>query len=106
MAELTGQAIHAAFKEVQTLDADEPMAVYPWDKISERAQRAYNVLAEKLNAQYLAPLQGLVMQWQELLQAHDEVSVMSFIEIEDWHKEWEALKRRSAQLLEGEQKEG
>lgn len=52
-------------------------------------------------------LQGLVMQWRQLLQEHDELSVMSLTEIEDWNTHWELLKRRSRELLgEEQQKEG
>lgn len=57
---------------------------------------------EKQNAAIRA-LQGLVMQWRQLLQEHDELSVMSLTEIEDWNKHWEILKRRSIELL-GEEK--
>lgn len=51
-------------------------------------------------------LQGLVMQWRQLLQEHDELSTMSVIEIDDWHRHWELLKRRSSAALGEEQKEG
>lgn len=51
-------------------------------------------------------LQGLVMQWRNLLQEHDELDVKSITEIDDWNKHWELLKKRSTELLGEEQKEG
>lgn len=75
-----------------------------WDRFCTTAHTLYAEIATKINAQYITPLQGLVRDWQELLQAHDEMSIMSLTEIEDWHKDWENLKKRTRQLLDGEQK--
>jgi hypothetical protein len=99
---ITGQAIHAAFYEVAPFND----ALRAWDEIHPTAQITYNLIAQKLNAQYLAPLQGLVWDWQELVQAHDEINVKSLAEIELWDEDWEKLKKRTQQLLGAEQKEG
>lgn len=55
-------------------------------------------------AAIIQALQGLVMQWRQLLQEHDELNVKSIIEIDDWNAHWELLKRRSRELLGEEQK--
>lgn len=99
MSQITGQAIHKIHEQ------REPTAL-PWSLLSDRSKTNYNTIADELNAQHLAPLQGLLRDWQELLQEHDELSVMSILEIDDWHKHWEILKRRSRELLGEEQKEG
>ena len=55
---ITGQAIHDIYEQ------REPTAL-PWDRISEHRKTEYNLIAEKLNAQYLAPLQGLVRDLEQ-----------------------------------------
>lgn len=93
---ITGQALYELF----------PDCAYTWDRLPLRERHIYNLIAEKLNAQYINPLQGLVRDWQELMQAHDEMSVMSLAEIEGWNKDWEELKKRTREMLKDEQKEG
>jgi hypothetical protein len=94
---ITGQAIHDIYNKVQTRFAYDELC--PWAEIKPERQATYSRIAQELNQQYLAPLQGLVMQWRQLLQERDEVNLFSMEEIEDWNKQWELLKRRSRELL-------
>ena len=84
---ITGQAIYELCQE------QEPLSC-PWKFINE--QKYYDVLAEKLNAQYLVPLQGLVQEQEKKSKALDELYVglqadIQFIEIA-YQREVDALK--------------
>jgi len=97
MPQIIGETLHGIFRE-----ADAELTT-PWNALTPYDKDVFVEVAIVLNGTYLAPLQGLVRDWQELLQAQDDLSVMSLAEIEGWDKDWEALKKRTQELLQGAQ---
>lgn len=119
MAEgITGQAIHQLYVE------NTPLRALAWDELSTVSQDAYALLAEKLNAAYLTPLQGefqrafVVASGAEELKCQNDmlkalltsccvfIEKTPFMDREAWLTESLELFRSVEQLLSVEQKEG
>jgi hypothetical protein len=64
-----------------------------WENLGSLSWTMYAEIAEKITAQYLAPLQGLVQDWQQL--AEDSLTLENAAQHDFWTMRYEELIKQS-----------
>lgn len=95
---ITGEAIHAIYRQRES-------TALSWHGISPRSRDQYDAIAEELNQRYLAPLQGLVRDYQTLQQETFDAFYQNVGSPEGLSTKMSELEVRTKQLFNAEQKE-